>query len=143
MEDKTFGTMTFKRGWIKNELLQFWGTERSLKIRLSAYPEEKPTEYQEKAYESFKENIKEISNESIVRLAMFAMNDSESGLASNLEKAIDELENYVQIEEILFFKDGSYAIVCNAEWTENGIAVLVTDSKIETGYCDELLGCRI
>lgn len=143
MEDKIFGIMTFKRGWIKQELLQFWGTKRNLKIRLSAYPNDKPTEFQEKAYKFFKENLEEISKESLVRLAMFAVNDSESGFVSNLEKAINELENHVQIEEILFFKNGNFAIECYVDWTENGIAVLVADSKMKIGYCDDLLGCQI
>lgn len=143
MEDKVFGALTFKRGWVKQEKLQFWGAERNLKIRVSAYPDDKPNEAQEKVYESFITNLKEVSDESLVRLAMFAARDPESGLSTNLEKAVNELLDHVQIQEILLFKDGSYAIECDADWTEDGVSVLVKDGKMEAGYSDELLGCRI
>lgn len=143
MEDNVFGAMTFKRGWVKQEQLHLWGADRDLKIRVSAYPEDKPTDVQKKAYESFIRNLKEVSEESLVRLAMFVVKDSESGLPTNLEKAVNELLNHVKIQEILFFKDGSYAIECDVDWTEDGVSVLVNNGKMETGYSDELLGCRI
>ena len=143
MEDKVFGTLTFKRGWVKQEKLLFWGLERDLKIRVSAYPEDRPTEAQKKPYESFIINLKEVSEESLVRLAMFAAKDPESGLSSNLEKAVNELLNHIQLQEILFFKDGSYAIECDADWTEDGVSILVKNGTMEAGYSDELLGCRI
>ena len=143
MEDKIFGTMTFKRGWVKQEKLHFFGADSDLKIRVSAYPNDMPTEAQEKAYKSFITNLKQVSEEFLVRLAMFASKDPESGLPSNLEKSVNEILSHVQIQEILFFKDGSYAIECDADWTEDGVSVLVKDGEMEVGYSDELLGCHI
>lgn len=143
MEDNIFGTMTFKRGWTKQEKLLFWGEESDVKIRISCYPGEEPNDNQKKAYESFISNIQEISEDSLVKLAMFVSKDPEAGLPSNLESAVSELPGHLHIFEILFFKDGSYAIICDCNWTEDGVSVLIKDGRVEVGYSEELLDGRI
>lgn len=143
MEDKIFGAMTFKRGWTKQEKLLFWGAERDLKIRISCYPGEEPNDNQKKAYESFVNNIQDVSEVSLVKLAMFLSKDSESGLSANLENAVSELPKILKIFEILFFKDGSYAIICDCDWSEDGVSALVMDGNMKVGYSDQLLDGRI
>lgn len=143
MEDNIFGAMTFKRGWTKQEKILFWGEERELKIRISCYPGEEPNDNQKKAYESFKNNLNEVSEDSLVRLAIFLSKDSESGLSCNLESAVSELPLHLKIFEILFFRDGSYAIICDCNWSEDGVSVLIKDGDMKVGYSDELLDGKI
>lgn len=143
MEDKIFGAMTFKRGWTKQEKFLFWGAERDLKIRVSCYPGEVPNDNQKKAYESFISNLQDVSEQSLVRLATFLTKDSESGISSIMESAVTELPSHLKIFEILFFKDGNYAIICDCDWTEDGVSVLIKDERMEVGYSEELLDGRI
>lgn len=143
MEDKIFGAMTFKRGWTKQEKFLFWGAERDLKIRISCYPGEEPNDNQKKAYESFVNNIQDVSEVSLVKLSMFVSKDPDAGLPSSLESAVSELPKLIKIFEILFFKDGSYAIICDCDWSEDGVSVLVKDGNMKVGYSDQLLDGRI
>ena len=143
MKESIFGAMSFNHGWTKKEVLNFWGTPTELKIRVSCYPGENPNEAQTDAYESFKTGLAKVSEESLVKLSMFLSRDPESGLSSNLEKTVNEMKGVVHPFEVLFFKDGSCAIECYTDWSEDGVSVLVKYDKMQVGYSDELLDGRI
>lgn len=143
MKDKVFGTLTFNHGWVKKETLPLWGKEYEIDIRTSSYPNQEPNDNQKKAYQNFSSSMPTVSEESLVKIALFLMSDPDSGFQGSLEWVMNEVSKHVTPEEVLFFQDGSYALECIADWNDDGIAVLFDNGKITVGYSDEILDCRI
>lgn len=143
MEDKIFGKLTFDHGWVKNETISLWGMERDVEIRTSSYPNQVPNEKQQTAYKTFKTRFSEIDEVTKVRLAQFIAKSAEDFKDAGLESILNQLNNHVVPFEILFFQDGSYAIECNADWTDEEISVLINGTKMTVGMSDELLNGKI
>ena len=50
MEDKIFGALSFRFGWIKEETITIWDQAFRVRIRTSSRKDEKPTQTQQNAY---------------------------------------------------------------------------------------------
>ena len=126
MEDKVFGTLTFNVGWTKKCNIVWWNKEISVDIRVSCYQTEEPNEKQEEAYMAFNTNIKSLS----IQTEPIVMNyvKGQNGCIEN------PIWNYITINEVLFFQNGNYAIICSPiNSPEEDIVILISGSEIKIG----------
>lgn len=130
MEDNTFGSMSFNHGWTKKEKISLWGNNYNLDIRTSSYQNQLPTEKQKAAYQDFKKRLLEIDSLSAVKVCQYLLSESIEDFPTNLDELMEIFQRHVIPQEILFFQDGTYAIVCDTDWSDDGIAILIDCDKI-------------
>lgn len=135
MEDKVFGEMQFNVGWYKMETITLWGNLYTFKIRTSTTKDELPSEKQQQAYLSFKNNLNEISDKSLGPVNDF--------LTENIDEILDEfgqplptkLTDLLIPNQVLFFKNGKTAIIFDVTWTDENVVILLGQSiKVDYGY---------
>ena len=136
MEDKVFGTVMFDHGWVKKENITLWNRQYQLDIRTSSYANQMPTLIQQEAYLDFRKRLNMISDISAVKICQFISQQEIDGVSTDVETLLTSFQEYVKPDEVLFFQDGSYAIICNTDWWGEDIAVLISgrDIVVDSGY---------
>lgn len=136
MEDKVFGTLSFRFGWTKNEQIKFCGKLYDVRIRTSSLKDELPTEVQQNSYLSF-----EVEKDSICEKAKeLAYNFIEVRKEQIFEQLgvryIANLATLLTPYEVLFFKNGKYAILFQTKWSEDDMCILCDgiNLKVDDGY---------
>ena len=135
MEDKVFGEIQFNVGWYKMETITLWRNLYAFKIRTSTTKGELPSEKQQQAYLSFKNNLNEISDKSLGPVNDF--------LTENIDEILEEfgqplpmkLTDLLIPNQVLFFKNGKTAIIFDVAWTDENVVILLEQSiKVDYGY---------
>ncbi len=135
MEDRVFGEMQFNVGWSKMETINLWGNLYTFKIRTSTTIDEVPSEKQQQSYISFKNNLNEISANTLGPVNDF--------LSDNIDEILDEfghplptkLTDLLIPNQVLFFKNGKTAIIFDVAWTDENVVILLGQSiKVDYGY---------
>lgn len=138
MEDKVFGKMDFNVGWCTTKTIALWNNLYTLKMRTSTLYEERPNDAQRQAYLHFIENIEKISSKSLDLLLKFIEDNTEDikdVLGTPIPTDIHEL---VIPKQVLFFKNGKTAIICDTTWTDENVVVLISDNiQVDFGYIIE------
>ncbi len=129
MEDKVFGNLTFRVGWIKDEEIELWGKKYTVRVRTSSRKGDVPTEKQQKSYIHFKANLCNISFQTIPIVEKFVMSNEDKICDSIGLTKIDAPFALVRPKEILFFQNGKYAIICDTVWSDVGMAILYDGDK--------------
>ena len=117
MEDKVFGTLSFRFGWTKKEQIRFFDKLYDVRIRTSSLKDELPTEIQQKSYLSFEAEKNTICEQLGIQ-------------------AIENLATLLTPYEVLFFKNGKYAILFQTKWSESDMCILCDGAnlKVDEGY---------
>jgi hypothetical protein len=136
MEDKIFGTMNFKVGWTKYETLKIWDKVYNVCIRTSSLKDQLPTEKQQNAYMSFKENFSFICEQSKDLINNFV--ESNKGIIYEQlgVETINDVSTLLTPYEVLFFQNGKYAIIFATKWSEEEMCILCDGNniKVDEGY---------
>lgn len=138
MEDKVFGTIEFRVGWFKYEDISLWGKDYKVRIRTSSKKDELPSKEQQAAYIAFCDDIK--SSLQLIKddVANFILAASEEIFECLGVSEITHPLDFIKPIEVLFFKNGKYAVICNTEWSEDGMAVLVDKQQLKVDYASIL-----
>lgn len=128
MIDRIFGALNYDGGWTKYDRLNFWGKEIDVKITVSSYENEKPTEAQQESYQILKKDLCWISSTTLKKLKEY-INEIKEDICEyeKLSAIPDDIFKLVSISQILFMENGSFGIMCNAIWDTHGVAVLCKD----------------
>lgn len=136
MEDKVFGTLSFRFGWTKNEQIKFCGKLYDVRIRTSSLKDELPTEVQQNSYLSF-----EVEKDSIYEKAKDLVDNfievrKEQIFEQLGVRYIANLATLLTPYEVLFFKNGKYAILFQTKWSEDDMCILCDgiNLKVDEGY---------
>lgn len=136
MEDKVFGTLSFRFGWTKNEQIKFCGKLYDVRIRTSSLKDEFPTEVQQNSYLSF-----EVEKDSIYEKAKELVDNfievrKEQIFEQLGVRYIANLATLLTPYEVLFFKNGKYAILFQTKWSEDDMCILCDgiNLKVDEGY---------
>ena len=136
MEDKVFGTLSFRFGWTKNEQIKFCGKLYDVRIRTSSLKDELPTEVQQNSYLSF-----EVEKDSIYEKAKELVDNfievrKEQIFEQLGVRYIANLATLLTPYEVLFFKNGKYAILFQTKWSEDDMCILCDgiNLKVDEGY---------
>lgn len=136
MLDSVFGELTYKNGWEKIDVCNFWNTDQ-LKIVVSAYQNEKPNENQKDAYSRFKSECKHISRKSYIKMKEYMEVIKEDILPyCGMETLPEDICELVSINHILFLESGVFAIICDSKWDNHGVTVLCTKTEMIAGPQD-------
>lgn len=136
MEDKVFGTLSFRFGWTKNEQIKFCGKLYDVRIRTSSLKDELPTEVQQNSYLSF-EAEKDSICEKAKELAYNFIEVRKEQIFEQLGvRYIANLATLLTPYEVLFFKNGKYAILFQTKWSEDDMCILCDgiNLKVDDGY---------
>lgn len=136
MEDKVFGSLSFRFGWIKNETITIWNQSFRVRIRTSRRKDEKPTQTQQNAYLDFKSNLDTICSSVKDRVEKYIYS-YQTDIQEQL--GVSKIENPFSLliaKEVLFFQNGKYAILFDTKWSENGMAILCDKNHITVGDSD-------
>ncbi len=133
MEDKVFGELTFRYGWIKTEELTFNGQTFEIRIRTSSKKDDVPTKNQQDSYIKYQNEKDSVLKSEDKNIRDFVM--SYSGDISDVlgVQNIDNPLSFLTPKEILFFQNGKYAYIFDTEWSEAGMAILCSPDKIQIG----------
>ena len=136
MEDKVFGTLSFRFGWTKNEQIKFCGKLYDVRIRTSSLKDEFPTEVQQNSYLSFeaeKDSIYEKAKELVYNFIEVRKEQIFEQLGV---RYIANLATLLTPYEVLFFKNGKYAILFQTKWSEDDMCILCDgiNLKVDEGY---------
>ena len=125
IKDSIFGEMEYKFGWFKREILNLWGNEYEIIIKVIAYNESEINEEQRNSYLRLKSNINEISKNSLE-------------LLKNYENEISENQIFKLVipKTILFKQNGDFGILCDTSLDEENGFVIVLSPKYEIGIQD-------
>lgn len=136
MEDKIFGSLSFKFGWTKYETLNFWDKSYKVRIRTSSLKEQKPTEKQQNAYVSFKDNYIRICDESNDMIRNFVYSHKDVIFEQLGIRTISDLSLLLKPFEVLFFQNGKYAIIFSTKWSESDMCILCDGAniRVDEGY---------
>jgi hypothetical protein len=136
MNDKIFGELVFNNGWEKEISCDFWGL-RKVKIRISAYENEKPNNDQRDSYNRFIDDMKQISALSYKKLEEYLhIIENDIIVYCGLSKFPSDIKKIVSVNHILFMESGNFAIMCDAKWDDHGVAVLCTETEVIAGPQD-------
>ncbi len=136
MNDKVFGELVFNNGWEKDLECDFW-EQKVVKIRVSAYENEEPNDDQRDSYSRFIEDMKQISRISFKKLEEYLQAIAEDIIAySDLIEMPEDMKEIVNINHILFMESGNFAVICDAQWDDHGVAVLCTETEVIAGPQD-------
>ena len=136
MEDKVFGTLSFRFGWTKNEQIKFCGKLYDVRIRTSSLKDELPTELQQNSYLSF-EAEKDFICEKAKELVYNFIEVRKEQIFEQLGvRYIANLATLLTPYEVLFFKNGKYAILFQTKWSEDDMCILCDgiNLKVDEGY---------
>lgn len=124
MEDKIFGNMSFKYGWTKNEEMSFEGNTYNVRIRTSSLKNELPTEAQQKAYLQYKANVSDVLAKASEQIDSFIGTHKEQMTDLTQPQSTEKKSFSVIPFEVLFFKNGKYAILFRAQWSDTDMCIL-------------------
>ncbi len=133
MNDKVFGEMIFRFGWIKTESIQLWNKTCEVRVRTSSKKDEFPTEAQQAAYIRYKQEILNLLNNAQCQVKTFICSYEEEINDSLGKFDEDNALDYISLKEVLFFKNGKYALLFDTQWSESGMAILCSADKYEIG----------
>ena len=136
MEDKVFGTLSFRFGWTKNEQIKFCGKLYDVRIRTSSLKDEFPTEVQQNSYLSFEAEKDSIYEKAKELVDNFIEVRKEQIFEQLGVRYIANLATLLTPYEVLFFKNGKYAILFQTKWSEDDMCILcdVINLKVDEGY---------
>jgi hypothetical protein len=131
IQDPVFGEINVKQGWQKKELLQFWNTPVSFKIKAAQYGNKEISDIQRKNYQYFIDNIEMISLKTKDEIAKYMAINKDS-IVPNLPSGVSfSPENLVIPKTLIFFADGQFGILFDCEWdNEHGLAINLTDYSV-------------
>lgn len=130
INDKIFGEMEYKFGWFKREILNLWGNEYEIIIKVIAYNESEINEEQRNSYLRLKSNINEISKNSLELLKEYILKNYENEISEN------QIFKLVIPKTILFKQNGDFGILCDTSLDEENGFVIVLSPKYEIGIQD-------
>lgn len=137
MQDNVFGELEYNNGWTKVLSCDFWNQHLDLKIVVSAYENEKPNEEQQNSYKRLIEDMTQISNISYKKIRNYMEIIKDDILPyCDYESIPEDISKIVSISQLLFLESGSFAILCNSEWDDHGVAVLCTETEMIAGPQD-------
>lgn len=136
MEDKVFGTLSFRFGWTKNEQIKFCGKLYDVRIRTSSLKDELPTEVQQNSYLSFEVKKDSICEKAKELVYNFIEVRKEQIFEQLGVRYIANLATLLTPYEVLFFKNGKYAILFQTKWSEDDMCILCDgiNLKVDEGY---------
>lgn len=136
MEDKVFGTLSFRFGWTKNEQIKFCGKLYDVRIRTSSLKDELPTEVQQNSYLSFEVEKDSICEKAKELVYNFIEVRKEQIFEQFGVRYIANLATLLTPYEVLFFKNGKYAILFQTKWSEDDMCILCDgiNLKVDEGY---------
>ena len=136
MEDKVFGTLSFRFGWTKNEQIKFCGKLYDVRIRTSSLKDELPTEVQQNSYLSFEVEKDSICEKAKALVYNFIEVRKEQIFEQLGVRYIANLATLLTPYEVLFFKNGKYAILFQTKWSEDDMCILCDgiNLKVDEGY---------
>ena len=136
MEDKVFGTLSFRFGWTKNEQIKFCGKLYDVRIRTSSLKDELPTEVQQNSYLSFEVEKDSICEKAKELVDNFIEVRKEQIFEQLGVRYIANLATLLTPYEVLFFKNGKYAILFQTKWSEDDMCILCDgiNLKVDEGY---------
>ena len=136
MEDKVFGTLSFRFGWTKNEQIKFCGKLYDVRIRTSSLKDEFPTEVQQNSYLSFEAEKDSIYEKAKELVDNFIEVRKEQIFEQLGVRYIANLATLLTPYEVLFFKNGKYAILFQTKWSEDDMCILCDgiNLKVDEGY---------
>lgn len=130
IKDSIFGEMEYKFGWFKREILNLWGNEYEIIIKVIAYNESEINEEQRNSYLRLKSNINEISKNSLELLKDYILKNYENEISEN------QIFKLVIPKTILFKQNGDFGILCDTSLDEENGFVIVLSPKYEIGIQD-------
>ena len=130
INDSIFGEMEYKFGWFKREILNLWGNEYEIIIKVIAYNESEINEEQRNSYLRLKSNINEISKNSLELLKEYILKNYENEISEN------QIFKLVIPKTILFKQNGDFGILCDTSLDEENGFVIVLSPKYEIGIQD-------
>jgi hypothetical protein len=130
IKDSIFGEMEYKFGWFKREILNLWGNEYEIIIKVIAYNESEINEEQRNSYLRLKSNINEISKNSLELLKEYILKNYENEISEN------QIFKLVIPKTILFKQNGDFGILCDTSLDEENGFVIVLSPKYEIGIQD-------
>ena len=130
IKDSIFGEMEYKFGWFKREILNLWGNEYEIIIKVIAYNEREINEEQRNSYLRLKSNINEISKNSLELLKEYILKNYENEISEN------QIFKLVIPKTILFKQNGDFGILCDTSLDEENGFVIVLSPKYEIGIQD-------
>ena len=130
IKDSIFGEMEYKFGWFKREILNLWGNEYGIIIKVIAYSESEINEEQRNSYLRLKSNINEISKNSLELLKEYILKNYENEISEN------QIFKLVIPKTILFKQNGDFGILCDTSLDEENGFVIVLSPKYEIGIQD-------
>lgn len=136
MEDKVFGTLSFRFGWTKKEQIRFFDKLYDVRIRTSSLKDELPTEIQQHSYLSFEAEKNTICEKAKILIGNFIDVNKEQISEQLGIQAIENLATLLTPYEVLFFKNGKYAILFQTKWSESDMCILCDGAnlKVDEGY---------
>lgn len=133
MEDKIFGTLSFRFGWTKKEQIRFCDKSYDVRIRTSSLKDELPTEDQQNSYFSFEAEKNTIFEKAKELIDNFIEVRKEQIFEQLGVRSIDNLATFLTPYEVLFFKNGKYAILFQTKWSESDICMLCNGANFKVG----------
>lgn len=136
INDEVLGTLVFDRGWTKEENFKWWGYETRLKVIVSAYENETVNIKQREGYVKFKNNIINISNDSLIKTKEYIEIIKDEILAYiDFNEIPDNILKIVKPNSIMILESGNIGVLCDCSWdAEQGIAILIDNNgDIEVG----------
>lgn len=130
IKDSIFGEMEYKFGWFKREILNLWGNEYEIIIKVIAYNESEINEEQRNSYLKLKSNINEISKNSLELLKEYILKNYENEISEN------QIFKLIIPKTILFKQNGDFGILCDTSLDEENGFVIVLSPKYEIGIQD-------
>ena len=130
IKDSIFGEMEYTFGWFKREILNLWGNEYEIIIKVIAYNESEINEEQRNSYLRLKSNINEISKNSLELLKEYILKNYENEISEN------QIFKLVIPKTILFKQNGDFGILCDTSLDEENGFVIVLSPKYEIGIQD-------
>ena len=125
MEDKILGHLTYNVGWCKTAVINLWQNEQAITFRFSCYSSEIPNQEQREAYIDFNRNIAVFNTQTEHLVKEYIEN--------MFHYTGNSLWTFLTVNEILFFQNCNYAIICSPKNYDEDIVVLVKNKDIEIG----------
>lgn len=131
MEDKIFGNMSFHYGWTKEEVLLFEGNTYKVRVRTSSLKKELPTQAQQESYLEYKANISDVLAKASRQIDTYIETHKEQ--LPNLTKGqlFEKRSSVLTPFEVLFFKNGKYAILFKTKWFDTDMCILCDKDSIK------------
>lgn len=136
MEDKVFGTLSFRFGWTKNEQIRFCDKTYDVRIRTSSLKNELPTIDQQNSYLSFEADKNTVCDKAKELIDNFIEVRKEQIFEQCGVRSIDSFTTLLTPYEVLFFKNGKYAILFQTKWSEDDMCILCDGANlnVDEGY---------